>query len=167
MKTLILMRHAKSSWDDPLLEDHQRRLNKRGRAAASAMGAWLRDHAYVPDQALVSDAARTKETFARLGFTCAPDFLNRLYHAGPATQFNLLKGATGDHVLMLGHNPGIAEFAAQLVTTPPDHPRFDDYPTCATLVVAFDIGDWSELAPYCGTVRDFIVPADIDPHLSG
>jgi phosphohistidine phosphatase len=73
----------------------------------------------------------------------------------------ILAQATGDCVLMLGHNPGIAEFAAQLVRTPPDHPRFRDYPTCATLVARFDIDSWSALEPHNGTVLDFVIPREL------
>jgi len=73
----------------------------------------------------------------------------------------VLRHATGHQVLMLGHNPGIAEFAALLVAAPPDHERFDDYPTGATLVVSFDIADWSALHPGTGTVVQFLTPHDL------
>ena len=69
----------------------------------------------------------------------------------------VLRGATGARVLMLGHNPGIAEFAASLVTAPPAHERFDDYPTGATLVVRFEIGDWADLMPGTGAVVHFVI----------
>ena len=81
MKKLILMRHAKSSWDNPALDDHARPWNGRGRVSADAMGDWLRNRKYTPDQALVSDSARTRETFLRLGFICDTSFESALYHA--------------------------------------------------------------------------------------
>ena len=60
---LILMRHAKSSWDSPGLDDHERPLNGRGCRSAKAIGAWLNDHGYLPDLVLSSDAERTRETW--------------------------------------------------------------------------------------------------------
>lgn len=161
MKTLILMRHAKSSWDDPTLGDHARPLNGRGRVSADAMGDWLRNRKYIPDQALVSDSARTRETFARLGCICDTRFDSDLYHASGQGMHKVLKTAKGKSILMLGHNPGIAEFAESLVKEPPDHARFFDYPTCATLVATFDIGDWSELRVNTGTALDFAIPREL------
>jgi len=139
MKRLVLMRHAKSSWDDPLMEDHDRVLNGRGRVSARVLGDWLRARKYVPDQVLSSSAARTRETFSRLGFVCDAEFTRKLYLADPQVMMDVLRSATGDTVLMLGHNPGIAWFAQSLVQVPPPHSRFFDYPTCATMVAEFDV----------------------------
>ena len=161
MRKLILMRHAKSSWDDPTQDDHARPLNGRGRNSARALGDWLKARGHVPDQVLSSDSARTRETFARLGIICDAAFLPALYHAQPETMHAVLKGASAKSVLMLGHNPGIAWFARDLVTGPPIHPRFDDYPTCATLVAEFAIDDWAALKPGIGQVRDFVIPREI------
>lgn len=161
MKTLILMRHAKSSWDDPRLGDHKRPLNGRGRVSADAMGDWLRARKYQPDQALVSSSARTRETFARLGYICDTSFEEALYHASALTMLKLLRAAEGRSVLMLGHNPGIAEFAGSLVHQAPDHERFFDYPTCATLVARFEIDDWHDLTVNTGIVLDFAIPREI------
>lgn len=162
MKKLILMRHAKSSWADALAEDHDRVLNARGRAAAEAMGNWLRAQGHLPDEALVSDAARTRQTFARLGLDCAAQFRDALYHASAQAMLNVLQEARGDSVLMLGHNPGIADFAAQLVRDPPKNSRFHDYPTCATLVATFEIEDWRALRLHTGKTLDFMIPRDIE-----
>ncbi|WP_319825797.1 histidine phosphatase family protein [Thalassovita sp.] len=159
---LILMRHAKSDWDDPLLPDHARPLNDRGRASAPAMGGWLKARGYRPDLALVSDATRTRETFAGLGLDCPVRFLPELYHAGAARMLDVLQDA-GDAptVLMLGHNPGIAECAERLVAKPPAHPRFYDYPTCATLVADFDLPDWSGVRFGTGHAVDFAIPREV------
>ncbi len=160
-KTLILMRHAKSSWDDPSADDHARVLNGRGRVSADALGDWLRARHYLPDQAIISDAARTRETFARLGLLCDTQFEAALYHASPPAMLRLLKAATGERVLMVGHNPGIAELAEILVKAPPDHSRFFDYPTGATAVIGFECDDWSRLASGTGQILDFVIPRDI------
>lgn len=158
---LILMRHAKSSWGDPTQPDHARPLNGRGQRAASALGDWLRASGYMPDLILSSSSVRTRETCDRLELDTTAQFSDALYHASPATMLKALRATTGQTVLMLGHNPGIAAFAHSLVDTPPTHERFDDYPTGATLVVDFAITAWEDLAPGIGQPIDFIVPRDL------
>ncbi|QYX56730.1 histidine phosphatase family protein [Roseovarius sp. SCSIO 43702] len=158
---LVLMRHAKSSWNHPGMMDHDRPLNDRGRRSARAMGDWLRAVNHVPDQILSSTATRTRETAALLGFEIAPDFTRKLYHAGPDEMMGVLNGATARTVLMLGHNPGIAWFADMLLGRPPEHPRFADYPTCATLVAEFPADAWPDVAEGSGTALQFAVPRDL------
>lgn len=161
MKRLVLMRHAKSSWSNPVDGDHARPLNARGQRSAKALGDWLRAESVAIDQALVSTATRTRETFEALGLTCDVTYLDRLYHAGAHDMREALGTAIGNTVLMLGHNPGIAWFAHDLVASPPDHPRFDDYPTCATLVARFDIPQWHDLRPGRGEVEAFVTPREL------
>ncbi len=156
--TLILMRHAKSDWANPLLTDHDRPLNARGQRSARAMGDWLRKGGWQPDEALVSTSERTRETWAALGITAPARFDSALYLADPQDMWRVLHGAEGTCVLMLGHNPGIADFAAELVGTPPDHERFADYPTGATLIARFDAPSWGAIPPRSGQVADFAVP---------
>ena len=160
-RRLILMRHAKSGWDDPTLDDHDRPLNGRGRVSAQALGDWLRTKKILPDQGLVSSAARTRETFALLGLSCDTAFSRDLYLASASQMMRALKQATGECVLMIGHNPGIAEFAHDLVQEPPSHTRFFDFPTCATLVVEFEIDSWSDLHPNSGTALEFVIPREL------
>lgn len=163
---LILTRHAKSDWDNPLDTDHQRPLAPRGLRAAPAIGRWLAQHGYFPDQALVSDAARTRQTWGLLSaeYPAPPpvSFHSDLYHASPDTMQTILRQATGTCVQMIGHNPGIAEFVGRLVAIRPTHPAFARYPTCATLVADFDIATWADLTPYSGKLVDFIVPRDLE-----
>ena len=156
--TLILMRHAKSDWANPLLSDHDRPLNARGRRSARAMGDWLRKGGWRPDLALVSTSERTRETWERLRLDAPARFDASLYHAEPAQMWRVLEGAQGSVVLMLGHNPGIAEFAADLVAVPPDDDSFHTYPTCATLIAEFDAATWADVAPRTGKVIAFEVP---------
>ena len=158
MKRLILMRHAKSDWGDPGLPDTARPLNKRGRRAATALGDWLHNTDALPDQILCSTATRAQETCARLALPLPPDLLDRLYMAEPPAMLAALRRARGDTVLMIGHNPGIAGFAARLLAAPPDHDRFDDYPTGATLIAEFDIDDWTDLQERTGRAVEFITP---------
>ena len=160
--TLILTRHAKSSWGDPGLPDHARPLNKRGRASAEAMGIWLKKRELLPDQVLSSSSQRTRETYQRMALTArSTTFTDDLYHASAQQILNELNHATGQTVLLLGHNPGIAEFAGQIVQAPPDAERFHDYPTCATTVITFDAPTWDEVDWHSGLVQDFILPRQL------
>ena len=159
--TLILMRHAKSDWGSPGLPDHDRPLNARGMNDAPRMGAWLRRQGYLPDEVLCSTATRTRQTLAGLNLSAPNRFIAALYHAEPAAMLATLRTATGQTVLMLGHNPGIAAFASALLDRAPDHPRFDDYPTCATLVARFTIDAWDALELGKGQVLDFTTPSDL------
>lgn len=162
-RRLILTRHAKSSWAEPGLADIDRPLNTRGKHAASELGHWLATRGYLPDEVLCSPARRTRETWqgAAPALTDAPEpqMIARLYHASPETMLAALRTARGTCVMMLGHNPGIAAFAASLPTRPPLDPDFLRYPTAATLVVDFEIADWTTLAPGLGSTRDFFRPA--------
>lgn len=160
-KTLILMRHAKSSWKDLSQPDYDRPLNKRGRLSATAMGEWLRSGNWVPDQALVSTSQRTRQTWDMLGFEAPATFDPTLYHAMPHQLGTALSSAKGKTVLMLAHNPGMALFASQIVQAEPDHPRFRDFPTCATLVVRFDISNWADLMPNSSHLLGFAIPREV------
>lgn len=165
MKRLILTRHAKSSWDDPLTPDHDRPLNERGRAAAADLGAWLASRGYVPEQVLCSDALRTRKTWSgvapALPATPILDLKPALYHAGPDVMLAVLRHATAETVMMIGHNPGIAEFAHRLVTRAPLHDGFAKYPTGATLVAEFPIAAWADAGFGQGVAVDFIVPREL------
>lgn len=165
MKRLILTRHAKSAWDDPTMADHDRPLNDRGKAAAADLGQWLASRDYVPAEVLCSDALRTRKTWSgiapALPGTPVLELKPALYHAGPDVMLAVLKHATADTVMMIGHNPGIAEFAARLVAAPPLNPEFHRYPTGATLVVDFMAETWADITFGTGAVVDFIVPREI------
>lgn len=161
-RTLILTRHAKSSWDNPGLSDHARPLNKRGRESAAAIGAWLKEKRWLPDELLSSSSVRTRETWERMGLDAERQrFTDDLYHASPDRMFRLLSAATGETVLMLGHNPGIAGFADAIVEQAPLHDRFFDYPTGATTVICFDIDDWRDLNWRSGRVLGFVIPREL------
>lgn len=160
-RTLILMRHAKSSWDDYSLDDHERPLNKRGRRSATALGEWLKTTPWQPDQALVSTATRTRETYARLGLSLEAEFTRSLYHANSAEMQMVLEMAIGNIVLMIGHNPGISVFAREMAVSAPQHPRFADFPTGATVVMEFDIAHWESIDTGTGRVVDFVIPREL------
>lgn len=166
MKRLILTRHAKSSWDDPTVADHDRPLNARGKTAAADLGQWLASRGYVPDEVLCSDALRTRKTWSgiapALPGTPILELKPALYHAGPDVMLAVLRHAKADTVMMIGHNPGIAEFAERLVSHAPANAEFHRYPTGATLVVDFAADSWPEVGFGSGTAVDFVVPREID-----
>ncbi|MRX51451.1 histidine phosphatase family protein [Paracoccus sp. S-4012] len=160
-RRLILTRHAKSDWDDPSLPDHDRPLNARGRRSARELGDWLASRGYEPEEVLCSTAARTRETWeeverAALAVLPAIRFERSLYHAEPAQMLAILRTATAPTVMMIGHNPGIAAFAAGLPARPPLTSDFRRYPTAATLVVDFQGDDWAAVSPGEGSVMDFV-----------
>lgn len=159
---LTLIRHAKSSWDGEE-KDHDRPLSERGRRAADALGEWLKGR--MPDEVLCSDAARTRETWARIAAAGdggpAASLVPRLYHAECDAILSVLRGAIAPHVAIVGHNPGIAQFANRIVARAPRHARFADYPTGATTIVTFRPSAWPEVGWNSGEVEDFIVPRDL------
>lgn len=162
---LLLIRHAKSDWSGPSLPDHERPLNARGRRDAPRMGQWIADQGLAPAEALCSDATRTRETLAlMLPLWPAPprlDHRRELYHATPEAMLAVLEGAEAEAVALVGHNPGIGRLAASLVRRAPDHPRWDDFPTCAVAALSFEAPDWPSLPPGTGEMLAFAVPADL------
>ena len=165
MKRLILTRHAKSAWDDPLTPDHDRPLNDRGKAAAADLGQWLASRGHVPGEVLCSDALRTRKTWSgiapALPGTPLLELKPALYHAGPDVMLAVLRHATHDIVMIIGHNPGIADFAERLVANAPLNAEFARYPTGATLVADFAIENWAQVDFGKGITVDFIVPREI------
>jgi len=147
VKTLILLRHAKSSWDDPGLDDHDRPLNKRGRRDAPRMGRLLRDEKVLPDVVLCSTAERARETAEAVaeasGFSGETRFLRALYLAGPAEILAALRAVeTGvPTAMVVGHNPGIEELLAVL-TGAAEH-----LPTGALARIALPVKTWKDLEP--------------------
>jgi phosphohistidine phosphatase len=170
MKRVILLRHAKSSWTDPDMEDHDRPLNQRGRLAAPLTGAWLAERGFAPDHVICSSSARTVETWARLrpALPGAPDptIEPRLYHADPTTTLAVLRGApdAAATVLLLGHEPGIGAFARRLST--PDVPAgcaraFAKFPTAAAAVIDLPVDRWADAAFGTGRFHAFAVPREL------
>jgi phosphohistidine phosphatase len=158
---LILMRHAKSSWGDPLLDDFDRCLNARGKRDAPRIGNWLDEQGFSPEDALCSSAVRAKETLDGLGLKTPVMFLPELYLAAPARLLGAIQAAYSGCLLVVAHNPGIATLAADLCASEPDHARFRDFPTASTLVLDFDVDNWSDIQPKTGQPRAFVTPHDI------
>jgi phosphohistidine phosphatase len=171
MKTLILMRHAKSAWDDPHQKDIDRPLSARGRKVAPRMGAWLAEEGYRPDVVLCSTARRTRETLELLqphlpqGVTV--EFVRAVYLAPPRemlAEIGKVPG-TAQTVLLIGHNPGLGSFASALAGSGDERALGEmhvKFPTAAIAVFGFNVTKWSEVAPGSGVLRAFKRPRDLD-----
>lgn len=147
MKTLLLLRHAKSSWKDESLPDVDRPLNKRGRKTAPLMGQLLADGGHLPELIVISPAVRARET-ARLivdasGFNGEQDVADVLYPTTIDGCVAVLAGIDSDTdpVMLVGHNPGLEEFLEHLTG------GCQKLPTCAVAVVRLPVDRWSEVTP--------------------
>lgn len=162
---LILTRHAKSDWGTPGLADFDRPLNDRGRRSARAIGRWLSEKGFRPDEVVLSGAARTRQTWELMAasFDPAPPVVTEgaLYDASADTILEVLRRQKARKVLLIGHNPGIGQFANRLTIIAPTHPRFNDYPTGATTVFSFQRDTWSDVGWSDGEVKDFATPRDL------
>lgn len=178
MKTLTLLRHAKSGYDDPLLRDFERPLNDRGRRAAVRVGQWLkaaRERGDMPefDHVAASPAVRVRQTIdgveAGLQARLAPLYEQRIYLASSATLTELVAGFADacDHALLVGHNPGLEDLLLELV--PRGDPLRDEaemkYPTAALARLDLDIQRWAQVDGGRAALRHFIRPRDLDPSL--
>jgi phosphohistidine phosphatase len=168
MKTLTLLRHAKSGWDDPALTDFQRPLNARGREAARAMGAELKRLGLAWDRILASPAARVTETLDGLAESYGPldpVYEERVYLA-PAETLLALVRATDDacaRLLIVGHNPGMERLAVLLSRAAPLRDEIAaKYPTGALAEIAFRVAHWRDLGPGGGTLQRFIRPRNLE-----
>ena len=162
---LIVTRHAKSSWDNLSLDDFDRPLNERGQKSADAIGNWLAENQYAPSAVLHSSAARTTETWERISKPLPePEKamgLDSLYLASSDRILTVLGTQSAHTVLLLGHNPGIGDFAHRVLASAPDHARFRDYPTAATLVCTFEAHNWKDVRWGTGHPVAFVVPKDL------
>ena len=145
MKTLLVLRHAKSSWSDPALDDHGRPLNERGRRDGPRMGALVRQYGVIPDMVISSDAMRarlTAEAVAEAACYAGEILLNRhLYMASPADILSVLRTVprNAETVMIVGHNPGLEELVEQLTG------EQQDLPTAALAQIGLPIDQWCDL----------------------
>jgi len=162
LQTLLLMRHAKSSWSDAELTDHQRPLNERGKRAATDVGAALTARGHAPQLIWSSDSTRTRETAMRL-IRAIPgaqvvNYVAEFYHASAEEVFRYAdkQGEPDVNALMfLGHNPGWSELFQ--IFTGQSHA----FPTAACCVLK-RVGDGDWLAPESWRAVDIILPRDLE-----
>ena len=146
MKTLLILRHAKSSWSDPALDDHERPLNTRGRRDAPRMGDLVRERGLIPDVIISSDAVRarlTAEAAAEAARYPGEILVDpRLYGASPRDILAVLRTireAKAGTVMIVGHNPGLEELVVQLTG------EQQDLPTAALAHIELPIDRWRDL----------------------
>jgi phosphohistidine phosphatase len=146
VKTLLILRHAKSSWDDPALDDRERPLNARGEQDAPRIGQLAREQGLTAELIISSDAVRARLTAEAMadatGYRGEILLDPRLYHATAAEILTALRDAAERDVatvMVVGHNPGLEELLAQLTGEP------DDLPTTALARIALPIDQWSDL----------------------
>ncbi|HSA83245.1 MAG TPA: histidine phosphatase family protein [Geminicoccaceae bacterium] len=170
MRTLLLMRHAKSSWDRPDLADAERPLAARGRKAAPLIARYLKEQRLIPDLVLCSPALRVRETWELmtpvLGGAVACRTLHSLYAAPPSRLVEPLRRVADEVrvLLVIGHNPGLGSLAAGLAGAGPKKALErlrTKFPTGGLVVLTFEIERWAELAAGAGRLADFVRPKDL------
>lgn len=158
MKTILIMRHAKSDWDSEARTDHERPLNKRGRRDAPRMGAWLKEQDLVPELIISSTAVRARQTAEGVidgsGYEGDWEQTRDFYHAEPEAYLTRLAQLPDDltRVMVVGHNPGIEELI-ELLT--------DESPMVTTAnigQVALSIETWTEITAVQGKLVNFWQP---------
>jgi phosphohistidine phosphatase len=173
MKTLILLRHAKSGWDDPVSRDFDRPLNPRGRKAARTVGQEMEAQGLAFDLVLASPARRVIETLEEVAAVYGAfqaEFEERLYLASTATLIEIVRAApdSAGRLLLVGHNPGLEELALCLSGRDDGALRKEvevKYPTGTVAEIALPVERWSEVEEGAGSLVRFIRPRDLDPEL--
>jgi phosphohistidine phosphatase len=173
MKTLTLLRHAKSGWDDSVARDFDRPLNPKGHKAARTMGRHLRQSDDAFDHVVASPAVRVVETLAQVedgyGRSLGAEWDRRIYLASAATLLDIVHELPemAGHVLLVGHNPGLEDLA--LLLAPDDGNALRDaieakYPTGSVTQMTLP-GRWAEADRGTATLTRFTRPRDLDPSL--
>ncbi|HEY0026576.1 MAG TPA: histidine phosphatase family protein [Allosphingosinicella sp.] len=173
MKTLTLLRHAKSDWDDTVPRDFDRPLNNRGRRAARTVGREMKRLGLSFDRVVASSAVRVRETLAEVEAAFAPlspEFDKRLYLATPDTLLEIAQAAASDveRLLLVGHNPGLEQLVLALAGAESGHLRDEveiKYPTATLAELRLPIDAWADLREGTAELTRFIRPRDLDPTL--
>jgi phosphohistidine phosphatase len=174
MKSLHLLRHAKSSWDDPVERDFDRPLNGRGHRAARRMGEWLKEEAPFFQHIIASPALRIRQTIegveAGYGARFRPEFDKRIYMASAASLFDLIR-ETPDSVeslLLIGHNPGLEDLLLLVTEGDTGHLRAEahqKYPTATFASIELPVDSWADVGEGGARITRFIRPRDLDASL--
>ena len=161
MRILYLLRHAKSSWNDPTLRDFDRPLKKRGREAAERIGERMALETLSNPLVICSPAVRTRETaeivLANATLQVEPRFDERIYEASQRELVEIVTEIADDNevAIMIGHNPGFEELLSFLTG---EHRRM---PTCALAKIRFGDVSWNEVRAGEGSLEWFIAPKEL------
>lgn len=149
MKTIYIIRHAKSSWDDPLQDDFERPLSDRGKRDAPRMGKRLKEKEIHPDLLLSSPAKRAVSTARKIAqvLKYSKDGIltdRKLYHADEETMLNVIQKLNNKYnvVMLFGHNPGITEFVKSFRD---DEFVIDNIPTCGIIAFQLNVDTWQDV----------------------
>lgn len=163
MKTLFLIRHAKSSWSDGSLDDFNRPLNNRGKISADFMGKELAKKGIKPDKIIASPAKRTQRTSERIAQKIGYPNINiayysELYLGDIQSLLEIVNSLSDDNdtVFLVGHNPGITMFFNYVCG------EFAEMVTCAVAEITFDIDSWAAVSNKTGTLQNFTYPKKYD-----
>ncbi len=174
MKRLSLLRHAKSSWDDPVERDYDRPLNGRGRRAARRMGEFLRDEGFAFDAILASPALRIRQTLEGveegLGRKLDVAWDKRIYMASGATLLGVVQEVADNvgHLLLVGHNPGLEDLCLDASAGHGSEHRDAaevKYPTASFATLRFPAERWADVGEGMADVVTFVRPRDLDATL--
>ena len=172
MLTLSLLRHAKSSWNNPAVTDHDRPLATRGVVDAPLMGRAMTERGIDSDLVLCSSARRTRDTLAlvlpELKVEPKVVYEDALYHASAAEMLEMMRAVPpgASRLMLVGHNPEIHALALDLVGSGPKLYRDklrDKYPTAGLVVVNFTSGAWQSVTVNSGELKLFLTPKDLKP----
>jgi phosphohistidine phosphatase len=174
-KTIFLLRHAKSGWDDPVARDFDRPLNKRGEKASRAIGQWMASNGITFEHVIASPAVRVIETLDGLwtgyGRKMEPTWERRIYLASSATVLDVLREVDDVHdvVLVVGHCPAVEDLVFDLVPDDGSSPLRDvveeKYPTAALAQLEIPIDRWAEIGKPVAHLKRFVRPRDLDASL--
>lgn len=175
MKTLTLLRHAKSGWNDPVSRDFDRPLNAKGRRAAQRIGAYLREEQITFDHVVASPAVRVVETLEQMiegsGKAITPAWDKRIYLASAVSLLDVIQDSDDsyDNVLLAGHNPGLEDLVLLLVPDSDEDSAREQveekFPTASLAQISFAVDSWEDIRPNSGALARFIRPRDLDPAL--
>ena len=160
MKTLTIIRHAKSSWADSGLDDFDRTLNRRGKQDAPMMGQRLAERDVYPDLILSSPAKRADKTIKKIAKKIGYPrediiFEEKMYLADVPELLKIIRSIENSvqHLMLCGHNPGVTEFSNYV-----SGERIDNMPTCGVAVIGFDINSWNDVDRNTGVLERFDYP---------
>lgn len=161
MRTLLIMRHAKSSWDNPDWSDFDRPLNTRGLTTTPFMGNVIYENGLAPELIVSSPAKRAKQTAVLIKETTQVNasvmYDERIYEASPGSLMAVLSEfpETADSVMLVGHNPGL-EGLLRVLTG-----EVEVIPTAAVAKITLDIGNWADVRPDCGKLEVLMRPKEL------
>lgn len=164
-RRLFLLRHAKSSWDDPALADHDRPLGPRGQRAGELLAAHVRRAGIAPDLVLCSTAVRTRQTLALLNLGEGPvvRYERGLYAASAQALLERLRAVGDDHVavMLVGHSSGIEDLALLLARRGPRLAEMrEKFPTGGLATLGFS-GRWRKLDRRVAVLADYVIPREL------